>query len=440
MSCNPICNNTPWTPVEKTIVASTIVLIVSAVALAVIFYAANPLAHSKYMALVYADASLGGLAILTLAIGLVFKYCSTGASKTSNVPFVQEGDAIVNAENNTLAIDEHKLKETVVKDWDAIHADSPPERIIKHAGKHMRVVEHAEFPGLIIKLPRPQLAQEMYACLERSQQVLKEHPEIKHCMVPATKVIPLNENHSLFVMEKVQGSASYQAQEISEQAYEQVEKDANLEMKWRSYFRDAAEFICLTGYWDTSWNNIILMQNGFGFVDYESLAPTPQHLLTGISRLLEMAPPQFADMIIQIASKYGISSEQLCEELRVKRLETFKIERRQRLELRSKVRLWQKTHPINHPTGKIDGTRWNADSIEGKIIEQFNKETARLKEFVKHNPIAERKLWWQPLTSLSIKREQFEAALKNLQTDGIVCDWTTKAFGQPELLGYHIYF
>jgi hypothetical protein len=71
--CNSLSNGSPWTPVDKTLVASTIILTVSALALGIIFYAANPLVNLQYMALVYADASLGGLAILGLACRYTFQ-------------------------------------------------------------------------------------------------------------------------------------------------------------------------------------------------------------------------------------------------------------------------------------------------------------------------------------------------------------------------------
>jgi hypothetical protein len=459
MFCKPICQNSPWMPAEKTLVASTVILMVSAAALAIIFYAANPLSHPQYMALVYADASLGGLAILGLAIGAVFKCCKTGKSnprpqKPGGLEHLVQGlqssedgapTSILNSENSSLVFDERKLQETVLRDWDAIYSDEPPPRIIKHAGKHMRVIEHAEFPGLIIKLPSPQHAQGMYACLQRSQQVLKDHPHIKHCKVPATKVLPLNKDRSLFVMEKVEGIiSSSHAQEVSEQAYEKFENDPNLEMKWRSFFNDAAEFICLAGYWDTSWNNIILLQNGFGFVDYEHLEPSPQNIITGISRLLEMAPPQFADTITQIASKYGISfsSQQLGGALRVPNLDAFKIARQQKLDLRSKVRKWQKGSKIKNPAEKISLERWHEASTERIIIDKFNESVADQQKYYKHNPIDQRKLSWQPFCfNKALKRDQLEAALQNLQKHGIVCDWTTEENPwDATLVGYDIYF
>jgi hypothetical protein len=302
-------------------------------------------------------------------------------------------------ENDALAVDNQSLQEIVLQEWNDIHDDNPPPRIIKHRGKHMRVFEHTQFPDLVIKLPRPAHAESMFKSLQNSQQVLKAHPEITRCKVPATKVIPLDKKHSLFVMEKIQGIIPpFQAQEVSEQAYERFAKDANLETTWRSFFQDAAEFICLIGYWDVSWANIILIENGFGFIDYEHLNPSPENITSGIYGLLNIAPSCFVDMIIQIFSKHGISSEKLCTRLSVNNLEEFKLKRQASLALRSKVRKWQKDHQIKNPADKIDIiTRWHLSPIEKIIIEKFNTVVERQQEYYANSPIDQRILHWAPL-------------------------------------------
>jgi hypothetical protein len=39
--------------------------------------------------------------------------------------------------------------------------------------------------------------------------------------------------------------------------------------KWKEIFRQAACFVVHTGYSDINWCNVLLMDNGLGFVDFE---------------------------------------------------------------------------------------------------------------------------------------------------------------------------
>lgn len=447
MSCNPISSNNPWSAADKGVASSTIVLTVSAIALALILHLANPLVNQQHMPFVYAAASLGGLAALGLVISIALKYCKTNTNIPEAPTSQQKQESLINVQNHTLVFDEERLRQTVLEEWDDIQNNTRPDRIIKHRGKHMKVFEHVDFPGLIIKLPSPKHAQDMLKCVTTSQQVLKDYPEITSCKIPATKVIQLGDIHSLFVMEKVQGINFDRAQEVSEQAYEQFSNDPAVEKQWRTYFRDATELICLIGYWDTSWNNIILTDKGLGFVDFENVYPEPQNIITGISRLLMMAPPQFADMIVQIAAKYNITSEELCEAFTgyfgnatITSIEEFKLHRQAELDLRSQVRKWHQDHK-SIDAGAIDATRWNIGSIERAIVDKFNQGIKDRFTQYKDNPVEQRKVHWQPLSyALQVKRSEFDAALENLHKQGIVCTWTTQEMLQAELAVYNIYF
>lgn len=459
MVCNSVSRHGTDLAIHTTFVISATVFCIAAIALAIIFGAADPFSNQQLMHAVYADAILGGMAICGFAAGLICKYCKTsqnlssssrraieqpeaGSSfQTQNI--IGKCDPVVNMENEVLVLDVQNLQKKILEDWEEISKisdDRPQKNIILHNGKHMTVFEHVQFPGLIIKLSSPASAQLMLNSVSKSQQILKEHPEIKQCKIPATRVVPLNAQYALFVMEKVKGiGSSYQALEVSEQAYEQFKNAPDMEDKWCAFFRDAAEYICLTGYWDVSWNNIILMENGFSFVDFEHIYPSEENILTGISKLLNIASPEFLDMIIGITSKHNVPSDILFERLMVQDARAFKLKRQSELDLRSRVRTWHKDHQITRPDDKINVGPWTNTQLEKTIVEKFNEEAEARQKHYAPNPIEQRKLWWRPLEQLGVQQEQFDAALKNLQLNGIVCDWTISEYPKIDPI-YYIYF
>lgn len=355
------------------------------------------------------------------------------------------------------SIDEIKMKQVMYNDWNEIKDGHNITKNIPvfHAGKHMTVFEHAKYPGLIFKLPGLEEARSMLVNVETCKNIVKHH-NLHHCVVPHTKVLVLEDapkdeyslegGHGLFVMQRVDGIISpSESREVSERAYEKFESSSQLKRKWEEYFRQAAEFICLTGYWDTSWRNILLMKDGFGFVDFENVEPTKGNILCGVTRLIEMAPPEFTEMIVGIAEKYQIRASSISNFLRCKDIEHLKQRIREELSLRSKVRQWHKEKGIVEASKKCDRNVWPEGSFERKLIKKSNDSIHHAENLPYYAGclIEQRKLHWQPFGEQTYykDRNSFEKALKNLQENGIVCTWTTKENNfQPHLVGYEIYF
>lgn len=354
------------------------------------------------------------------------------------------------------AINDEKIKTDIYKEWDAIsNREDSPNIPVFHAGKHMRVFEHKNYPGFVLKLPPLKHAQDMLSSLEMCQKVQKKH-RLNHCFIPATKVIPLNDapksaydpesGYGLFIMQKANGIISpSEAREVSERNFEKFANDPKLKMKWKEYFRQAAEFICLTGYWDTSWSNIIIMEDGFGFVDFETVDPSKPNILCGITRLIEMAPPDFTDMIAGIAEKYHVDRPLIANYIQSKNMEEIKQKRKEELSLRSKVRHWHKKNGIKKGAQKCNENQWPAGSLERKIISKFNGsvDNNASMRYYKGCLIEQRKLHWQPFSHECdyADRSDFDAALKNLQEKGVISDWKAEENRfQSRLASYNIFF
>lgn len=322
----------------------------------------------------------------------------------------------------------------MLSDWDSIQSEDSSGGITFYNGKHMTVLEHPSFPGVIIKITSSQHALDMLESVKKSQAICEEH-KLSTCFIPESRVILLdplvNEKSqtALFIMEKVKGTISPQrSREQSESAFEEFSSSFELEAKWRKYFLQATHFICLTGYWDTSWKNILLMENGFGYVDFEGMEPIPRLQKIGIERLLAMAPPQFYKMIFDTAvSHHVFTGEQESEIL--KSCETHTED----LKLRSQVRAWHKEHKVS--AAPIPLTNWQGGTLERTILEKFISECATKASDYEGSLIDQRKIWWDLPGRL--QGSKFNQALVNLQNAGLLCTWTTAPASRSI---YSIYF
>jgi hypothetical protein len=308
------------------------------------------------------------------------------------------------------------------------------------------VFEHSKFPGWVIKLPSASVAKEMLGYVQEAQQTVEDH-QLHYCFIPDTKIIDLEgtaySEYGIFMMQKVPGiiNAS-QAQESSEKWYEIFDHYPQVKDKWKEYFRQAAEFICLTGYWDVSWRNIILMENGFGFVDFERVDPNLSNRACGISRLIRMAPPEFFDVIVEIGKKYQVQEEKILADFETGDLELAKQKRQAELALNTKVRYWHKEKGISDFGQKINVDFNALNTFEKSIVQKFN-EKMEDGSYKQGSLLEERKLFWQPFVS-GIKFEdvrEFNAALRTLEEKGILCDWKIEEnHSNPNLDCYEIYF
>lgn len=445
---------------NKILAASSVVALISIVALGIIFAAADPLTHSQNMTFLYADVALGGVAILGIVLSSASKirHCQK-SSNTSSVPIsfdpltsYEETQSIPSAPSikkgkstffDPPAFNVEKLKKAVSSELNNIISGKPTKKITKHPGKHMYVFEHADFPNVVIKLPQPQHAQEMLESLTICQGILRDHPEIRHCFIPPAREVMLSANYTMFVMEKVRGSiSSAQSQEESEKAFEKFPSSAELQHKWETFFMDAAQFICLTGYWDANWKNILLIDEAFAFVDFENVSPTRKHQCTGLAGLLKMAPPECIESILAVAAENDISEHEICAELGVKDIETFKTLRHDYLALRSQVRKWHSANHITNPSHPLNIERWNENSLENRILKQLEAQNKKnlCNPHLRGSLIEQRKMCWQPASDLQFSKEAFNKALENLKASGNICAWKAEGGEEDIPFTYTIFF
>lgn len=346
-----------------------------------------------------------------------------------------------------ITINAMELKKDISDSWSEIDmtlsSRKPTKSIpIIHRGKHMRVFEHANFPGLVLKLTSLASVKEMLAYVESSQKIVKDH-NLLCCMIPFTEIVELDDTRLVvFVMERLDGMTSPAAcQEASEREFELFSLLPEMKEKWKEYFRQAAEFICLTGYWDGGWTNILLMKNGFGFVDFENVQPMVYNITKGIERLLLMAPAEFYEMIVDIAKKHKIDPSSLFEALSSKDIEEAKKRRSEKLDIRSKARSFHQQQNIVKAE-KIDKSTLpnRYGYYERKIIDEFNQEVDRNVLFIQGSLVDQRSLGCQPLRH-EREREKFDLALEQLKKDKVIAAWTVSENSfQPHLAYFRIYF
>ena len=293
------------------------------------------------------------------------------------------------------------LEQAIYAEWNVIMEKKPTKQIpIFYQGHHMTVFEHADFPGHVMKLVSLKKAEEMLKSVNLAQ---KEGAHLDACYIPSTEIVPLPnspleevEKQALFVMDKVEdGLSHWEAEEASEREYEQFEQHPEKEAVWKNYFRQAAELTCVIGYWDMGWANMLLTKKGFAFIDFERISPTSQNRITGLSRLLRCAPPQFFQMISDCAQKYAIEPKKVFQQFfETENIEAAKEMRSKQLAHHSKVRQWHQEQGIEQ-TGPLKIEDFSVDSMERKIIEKYNQDFPRQIPLYKGSLIMQRHVHWQ---------------------------------------------
>lgn len=327
-------------------------------------------------------------------------------------------------------IDKNKLTSIIIEDHILKKRDSNSQRQIKYyAGKHMKVFEYDCFPGVIIKMTHLGGALMMMDCLQKCHQIKTSN--LNYCHLPQAELIKLDgTTQAVVIMEKLDGNTNpMECMELSEREYEKFAENPALLNKWREYFKQAAEFICLTGYWDTDWRNILLMKDGFGFIDFESVDGSN---LKGISRLIPMAPVECFDDILEIGLRYGLTNKDMLSR-------TTKEKRKAELELHTQIRAWHKKMNIQ-ALQKIDPKELFKETIQFEIIKSLNEAIERQKDYSYYEGslIMQRRLHCQPL--MDFKKDDYDAALKKLQNKNLICTWTIEENSyEPNLHIYQIY-
>lgn len=344
--------------------------------------------------------------------------------------------------NDLLLHQKQEIARDVAADLEQIRAGNRTPKIpVCHRGNHMKVVEHVKHPQWVIKFaPRTGVNEENNEMLRNitfCQQKVREN-KLDTCIIPRAEVVFENKNSvSLLIMEKLKGSLSpEETRDQSEIAFEKFSTNEGLRAFWEKMLIQAAEFIALTGYWDVCWSNILILKNGLGFIDFEGVEPNEENISRGLLRLINMAPVEFIDRIVAIATKYNII---------LGNIEEIKAQRYFELALNSKVRAFHREQKIGY-NQKIKDYQLDGLGIdERKIINKFNKviEENSKDACYSGSLLAQRKLKIQPyLSREGLSERDFEETLRNLQSRGILCDWTFKQQSESSkcLTLFHVYF
>lgn len=343
-----------------------------------------------------------------------------------------------------------QIKQEVVNHFETLIRNDKDYSIMNiiadYEGKHIPVFELKGFPGFALKLTSKTNADEMFTCVETCQKIANDN-KLDKCFVPPSEVVALGkynnetkDEYALLVMEKGKGTISLISQEKAECAYDEFSTHTLLRETWKEYFRQAAEFIALTGYHNTSWRSILLMNDGFGYVDFEKVTNTDSNRKKGFMGLLRMAPVEFFVMISETAKKYKI-------EITDKKLTDLKTEKTKNRLIRSKTRAWHKQISLSDPKKNISlPPTYGENSKEKEIVDHLNAKRAKLNVRYPHWPLIEqRKVMWHPFLknadASDETRAKFETALNNLQKDKLVCDWLVDEIPSiKNWVEYTIYF
>lgn len=343
---------------------------------------------------------------------------------------------LVRIPSPTISIDQETLeraKKFVQENSELIKNRESDEHIHFYNGKHCTVFSHTAFPGLILKIMGTAQAEDSLKNLETAQTLVKDY-SLDSCYIPQGKIIELDSESTLFVMEKAPGMTNpSNCALISENEYALFGTSPEIKEKWRTYFVQAAELIARLGYWDTDWRNILLDKDrGFSFIDFEKNSPSENHILGGIERLLQMAPAEFYPEIAAIAKQHGVDID----------ISKTQEEQRELHERNASIRKWHQEHSVNAESTVLNIQNLSPDFIEKAIIDMLDKQLNNeyFQKSTGENLVEKRHLSCQPLYQLKVERAEFDSALQRLKERNVLCTWTVREMFQKELACYDIYF
>ena len=183
-------------------------------------------------------------------------------------------------------------------------------------GKHRTVLALKKYPGLVIKIIHGSNNTKDLLMNESMQKAreLVQSKKLQHIFIPDAVYIPSDNSFSdgVWIEEKLNGTIDYiQAEDESIREYAQFSTHPELKEKWVKFFRQAAIFIKESGYSDVDWRNLIKMENGIGFCDFEGVdfsKDKASAISGGLSRLIEMSPPEAIQAIDDVMEKESVKS------------------------------------------------------------------------------------------------------------------------------------
>lgn len=327
---------------------------------------------------------------------------------------------------------------------EAISGRENPEGLVEcyFAGKHRTVLEIKGYPYYIFKLQHRgpcEKFEDMATTIQKCRELVSTR-QLHRCFVPDVRLVNFS-GKAIFIEEKLEGTYDYSsARDKSEALFRKFRQDPNLQGKWIEAFTQAAEFIAITGYSDVDWRNILLMDEGLGFIDFEGVELDEVYqnkVALGLYRLLEIAPIEAIDPIIDIVKrlnleadlltyarldKYGFTKETTFKEAVV----MLKTKRQKEMELHASIFQHYQDKGVD-PTKEL-ATSYLESSLEFHILKLCNEHLVNYSGGSIKSPIDIRHLCLDAFEmgklyhsfGDKVTQDMLKNALANLKSDGYI--------------------
>lgn len=347
-----------------------------------------------------------------------------------------------------------------------------------YRGHHVRVFDHRDFPGYVMKQMSLKEAQSRAAAALHCCAVADDYSRLR---VPecAWTPLPFDSQETLWIEEKVESLGWGFAFERTDLDFAKLEQRPDLLKAYKELFEQATHFICRTGQGDIDWRNVLLETEplGLAFIDLENPIEyiTPSAMVHGISRLLKMAPPQVMPDMMAVASRYGVT-EQTSTTYDTKNVfETFDsacytlndcmTKRRGDLDFNHRFRGWLAEHNVTSSDQPVITTNRKLSKTEQETVDELNRKREEgLKygsfDFHKGSLVRQRETHWQAYSgkinlwrpsgwgtldfqerkaAVAPLKEQIETALNRMIEENEIFAWTSKETDDPVCEMYKIY-
>lgn len=351
-------------------------------------------------------------------------------------------------------------------------------------GHHRTVFEHVDYPNKVIKIDSTsEKLTEIDEAIQKTIQYIKETGN-KFCFVPNVERVRIDDTCSIWIEDKLEGVYDWRvATDKAERIFEACEDDPELKAKWIAIFKATAEVIIYAHYSDVSWKNLLLMEEGIGFVDFENvtvgdLTPYCREKLertglppgysslrswlekqgcdslesfvkkvggnisgSGIYHLLQLVPPFAMNAIVEVIKENKLEafinagSEGWCSEINSLPFEEKMkvIEEKRRVELQENTLLRRHYDTLSDPLAPLSTEGLDKMSWRYRLISDFNECLESNKNYSKDPIYCRSHPHYYPYAVLSLsdedqlrakeEKEEVEMVLNQLKEEGIVRSW-----------------
>jgi hypothetical protein len=318
------------------------------------------------------------------------------------------------------------------------------DKVLRYYNGNSRTVfELKGHPDHILKLDSPE-----HASMLHTIQKCRRIASLPRCVVPKVQM-EFKGRHIVWIEQKLQGIFdSFEATDAAEVLYYRFREDPALREKWIEVFRQAAQFIIWTGYYDIDWRNLLLMEEGVGFVDFEGVPlekPDLQSQGIGLLRLLAIAPLEAFDAIFKVVENNRLQNTLFlyarhlphlreCKETMsyAEKVQLLRTIRANELALGTTLAEFHKN--MDDPRKPANTSPYPAGSPERAIIDKFNQFEGKERCTTARRI---RDLFLDPYDLPAHTPQAIDRALERLKADRVIATWTKRTAPFPN---YSVYF